>query len=750
MATSQRFEVILSLKDKDAVVRGLQALGTEGQSAIKKIEQAASPANRGLQAIDATSRGLQGQMQGLSSRAGVAGDALTALGKGGLAAAAGLGAATMAFGAIVRRAQEVTSHFADISDQSERVGASAERLQVLRQIFIGNASSAEELGTALETLSAHVSEAVQGEQKYIDLLAKYDIAIDGAAVSSGDMTRVLEELAAGNITTADAVELLGRSAKGLQPALAAVGDVQEKVNAGLKDGSVLTNEIVQKYGDLNDKLNLINEQGMVRHAEGLATIQAAYVSLKGLIIEVTSAILSTTQQQVNSFLSLGASIGQALGLMEKAKIEQRGATGSWEAPQAPGDATARLRGMGVQLLPEKQPAALPSPMARPAGGGGGGGGGGGRVSRRGGGGGGGRGGEREKLDFEIAEPFEEELARLEELSASGFTQTQQNAIATMNKIVEANMQAHGKIVELIEKRRDEELASLSAIGLSEEDLAKAKVMINEDADRQIAEHQAEMREQTIADRMDQMAFRKQEPLVESDWDRTRLSLLEFGEELTSVEGMTQGVISSISSLGNTAIASFADAVVAGEGFEDMLESLATTIEKMIIQMTLQMALQAAIGGGAIGIAGLMGPSGSTGPAAGTSGGAPYAKGGIVQSRLPYGVYTTPTYFPMASPIVTPMARGMGLMAEDGPEAVVPLRRGPGGELGVESSPTKVQVVVNNNAGADVQTSQRRGDDGSIQIILDLVRKDIAGQMVRPGTMLNKSLAAAANPISKRS
>ena len=32
-----------------------------------------------------------------------------------------------------------------------------------------------------------------------------------------------------------------------------------------------------------------------------------------------------------------------------------------------------------------------------------------------------------------------------------------------------------------------------------------------------------------------------------------------------------------------------------------------------------------------------------------------------------------------------MANGMGLMGEAGPEAVMPLRRGPGGRLGVEAS-----------------------------------------------------------------
>ena len=36
-------------------------------------------------------------------------------------------------------------------------------------------------------------------------------------------------------------------------------------------------------------------------------------------------------------------------------------------------------------------------------------------------------------------------------------------------------------------------------------------------------------------------------------------------------------------------------------------------------------------------------------------------------------------------LLFPFARGIGLMGEAGPEAILPLRRGPGGRLGVEAS-----------------------------------------------------------------
>ncbi len=56
---------------------------------------------------------------------------------------------------------------------------------------------------------------------------------------------------------------------------------------------------------------------------------------------------------------------------------------------------------------------------------------------------------------------------------------------------------------------------------------------------------------------------------------------------------------------------------------------------------------------------------------------PMAKGGIVNS-----------------PTIFPMAKGLGLMGEAGPEAVMPLSRGPSGELGVKADASSAPVIIN--------------------------------------------------------
>lgn len=97
-------------------------------------------------------------------------------------------------------------------------------------------------------------------------------------------------------------------------------------------------------------------------------------------------------------------------------------------------------------------------------------------------------------------------------------------------------------------------------------------------------------------------------------------------------------------------------------------------------------------------------------------------GGRVTAFARGGVVNKPTIFPMAN--------GMGLMGEAGPEAILPLKRGATGRLGVDASGaggggTVVNVI--DNAGVDKRTERRRGPDGRaiVEIVLERVKEDYA-------------------------
>ena len=82
---------------------------------------------------------------------------------------------------------------------------------------------------------------------------------------------------------------------------------------------------------------------------------------------------------------------------------------------------------------------------------------------------------------------------------------------------------------------------------------------------------------------------------------------------------------------------------------------------------------------------------------------------------------------------------------------MPLRRLPSGDLGVAAGGAGVTVNVINNAGAQVTTQERKDQRGglTIDVMIDAVEQAMAQRAARPGTALNRALAAAANPIKAR-
>jgi tape measure domain-containing protein len=102
---------------------------------------------------------------------------------------------------------------------------------------------------------------------------------------------------------------------------------------------------------------------------------------------------------------------------------------------------------------------------------------------------------------------------------------------------------------------------------------------------------------------------------------------------------------------------------------------------------------------------------------------PYANGGVVNKSI----VDKPTLFPMAN--------GMGLMGEAGPEAILPLKRGSNGKLGVESSGGIGNIVVNVDAsGSSVEgNSQQSAQLG--KMLGSVIQAELIKQK-RPGGLLS--------------
>ena len=112
----------------------------------------------------------------------------------------------------------------------------------------------------------------------------------------------------------------------------------------------------------------------------------------------------------------------------------------------------------------------------------------------------------------------------------------------------------------------------------------------------------------------------------------------------------------------------------------------------------------------------------------------FAKGGVFSN----GVYNSPTLFKFAN------GGQFGVMGEAGPEAVMPLRRGPDGSLGVQADGVGKDVVVNvyNNSNAQASVNQRQTSQGTeIDVMIDQL---VAEKMSQPGTSSNSALTAFNN------
>lgn len=155
---------------------------------------------------------------------------------------------------------------------------------------------------------------------------------------------------------------------------------------------------------------------------------------------------------------------------------------------------------------------------------------------------------------------------------------------------------------------------------------------------------------------------------DAELSKMRDRLLYTGREVNALAG---GISSGLRR-------AFDGVVFDGMRLQDALRGVAQSIAASAYSVAMK-PVQNAVGGAiASGLSGLLGGAVT-----------PFAKGGVVASA---------TQFPMRT--------GMGLMGEAGPEAIMPLSRGPDGRLGVTAGAVRPVTVVMNIQTPDVAGFQR--------------------------------------------
>jgi lambda family phage tail tape measure protein len=151
--------------------------------------------------------------------------------------------------------------------------------------------------------------------------------------------------------------------------------------------------------------------------------------------------------------------------------------------------------------------------------------------------------------------------------------------------------------------------------------------------------------------------------IDSSGDDVSLTLGSLGSR-------TRELTTGAMAFSRAMTSAFTASVVGGKQFDDVLKSLTLRLSDMAVRLAFKPLEKSIAGGLSSLLSGLTGTGTSAGVsfAAASGGVKPFASGGVIG---------TPTYFPL-------MQGGVGLAGEAGPEAIMPLARGPDGKLGVAS------------------------------------------------------------------
>jgi len=214
--------------------------------------------------------------------------------------------------------------------------------------------------------------------------------------------------------------------------------------------------------------------------------------------------------------------------------------------------------------------------------------------------------------------------------------------------------------------------------------------------------------------------------IEDAVDTLTITVEEQGKKIDEyMEGVRQGIQGYVDGLGDVAGEMKKAVGNALQGLEDQLVNFVTTgklafkdLARSIIADMTRIVVRQQILKPILGAFGFNPTENALGNVYAKNGIQKFARGGIVDK-----------------PTVFPFSKGVGLMGEAGPEAILPLRRGKGGRLGVESSgTTNTSVVVNVDAsGTDVQGNDQQANQLG-RLISIAVQSELIKQR-RPGGLL---------------
>lgn len=307
----RQLSIRLSVTDGDRVKQALVALGKEGEAALRKFEAAGVPASRGLTAVNEAVRDLRSTAQSYASSLGPMGAALSSLGTGGLAAAAGLGAAAVGVTALMRAARSSIGDMAALDDAAKQIGISVERLQELRFGFQLGGVESGETDSALGRLNKTIGDAAAGSKSAVDAFRAVGVAFEDAAGRIRPVEDVLADIADRFAGIADpaakaslATDLFGRGVgmKLIAPLSEGSAALRDFAQQAREMGAVIGADTIAKAAALDDQLDVLSMTFKAKLGTALVEVGPTLVSIAQTMGEVLPPLVAAAADVV-SFLA---------------------------------------------------------------------------------------------------------------------------------------------------------------------------------------------------------------------------------------------------------------------------------------------------------------------------------------------------------------------------------------------------------------------------------------------------------------
>lgn len=688
-------DVRFSIANAEVVRQALQSLGKDGEKALKQFDAAAQPVARSTGLVSQAMAGLRSQAEGLAGGLGAAGLGFASIHPAALVATAAVGGLILLFGHMREEANRLSNDAGRLVDFGQTVQLTVEQIQALR--FAGGQAgvSFERIEASVGKLTVSMQQLRNGTGEAFEQVRKIDAELARQLATTRSTAEAID-LVARAWERADTVQrnalsraFFGRGGLDFGRVLAQINDAGglENFTRQQERNVVLTTQQAERFDQLRDRIDATKARARDLMAS-LWTEQVLERQLKAAEREerIARAIVESlkAERERKRVQSEGRPLGPQVGdpgsnrkppsQRQLIPLDEFGAVPP--PPPTPPEPTAQFRlnefRQYVQLLGA---AATPAEQLR-----------------------------LKQLEF---------AASLESVNreSSDFVRLQGAAARGLAAFVDAQNAAM--------------VAARQRLGiLTEDELLRRRMLDLDKAERDGYIRSAQERVQAeqlirkeIKDTMDQLEVRA-----------SRFpTLTRFTQEASDLDKQMDQL--AVGGMNNFSTA-LTDIAMGTKNAKDAFKDLALQVTRSVIEMVIRMqialpiarALQAAMtsflpGGGNILSQGSPG-----------LGGAPFDSymgnifsGGRVIPFAQGGVVSRPGFF------------NIGSIAEFGPEAIMPLRRTPGGRLGVESSsqPIIIKPTVTNNASdkvsADVSAS--RGRDGSLDIevtIEQIVAKKMAG------------------------